>query len=450
MAERTWTDPTRHRQLEELDLVELCTGILRLSRNELYVNMHFLDVALSSLFFEADPSISLLGTDGFSLKYHPEQLCRLYKRGRIWVNRAYLHSVLHCVFCHLDNRGRRARAYWDLACDIAMESIIDGMNDSSVHVPPSPYRRDIYLRLRQKMQVLTAEGIYKALQEMELDERQYERMAAEFRTDSHELWYEEDAKKQSIPRQSRWNDNREKMQTEMEAMAQEQSDSEKDSFLDQVQVSNRERYDYREFLRKFAVLKEEMQVDEDSFDYIYYTYGMEHYGNMPLIEPLESKEVFRVEDFVIVIDTSMSCSGELVRRFLEETYDVLSQSESYFKKVNIRILQCDDQVRSDIHITGQKEMERYMENLTLKGMGGTDFRPAFEYVESLRRQGAFTKLRGLLYFTDGKGIYPVAAPPYDVAFVFVKDQYEDVSVPSWAMKLILGEEDLEGGFFGNA
>ena len=31
----------------------------------------------------------------------------------------------------------------------------------------------------------------------------------------------------------------------------------------------------------------------------------------------------RIEQFVIVIDTSMSCSGELVQWFLEETYDVL-------------------------------------------------------------------------------------------------------------------------------
>ena len=42
-------NPTRQRQLEELDQVELCTRILYQARNELYVNMHFLDVSLSSL-----------------------------------------------------------------------------------------------------------------------------------------------------------------------------------------------------------------------------------------------------------------------------------------------------------------------------------------------------------------------------------------------------------------
>ena len=47
-----------------------------------------------------------------------------------------------------------------------------------------------------------------------------------------------------------------------------------------------------------------------------------------------------------------------------------------------------------------------MENLTLYGEGGTDFRPAFSYVDQLIRDGEFEHLRGLLYFTDGYGIYP--------------------------------------------
>ena len=83
---------------------------------------------------------------------------------------------------------------------------------------------------------------------------------------------------------------------------------------------------------------------------------MQLYGNMPLIEPLETKEVRRIEDFVVVIDTSMSCSGELVKKFLEETYGVLAQSESFFKKVNIHILQCDDKVRQDVKIESEEDL----------------------------------------------------------------------------------------------
>ena len=135
-------------------------------------------------------------------------------------------------------------------------------------------------------------------------------------------------------------------------------------------------------------------MDDDSFDYNFYTYGLRLYGNMPLIEPLESKEVKKIEEFVIVIDTSMSCSGELVRKFLEETYGVLSESESFFTKINVHIIQCDEKVHTDKKITSQKEMKDYMEHLELYGDGGTDFRPAFEWVDKLLEQHEFHNLKG--------------------------------------------------------
>ena len=182
----------------------------------------------------------------------------------------------------------------------------------------------------------------------------------------------------------------------------------------------------------------------DTFDYIFYNYGMQLYGNMPLIEPLETKEVNRIQDFVIVIDTSMSCKGELVQKFLEETYSVLQESQSFFRKMQIHILQCDEQVRQDRKITSQEELKEYMEHVELTGQGGTDFRPPFAYVEELRARGEFTRLRGLLYFTDGYGIFPAKKPDYETAFIFMKEDYQDVDVPPWAIKLILEPEDLSG------
>ena len=435
-------DPTRHRQLEELNQVELCTRILRNARNELYLNMRFLDLSLSSLGFEADPECRGVGTDGYLIYYHPEYLCDLYRRGRILVNRSYLHMVFHCLFCHMDTRRNREEEIWNLSCDIAVESMLDEMYIRCIHLPESPYRRELYGRLRKSLKVLNAEGIYHALQEMKLSDKRYNRMKSEFYVDDHRYWQVEGQPPQtSVVRQNQWSNNREKMQTEMETMGN-QEDEESKSLLEQVQVENRERYDYRRFLRKFSVLREEIQVDEDSFDYVFYTYGLSLYGNMPLIEPLESREIYRIEDFVIAIDTSMSCSGELVRRFLEETYDVLCESESYFKKINLHIIQCDEQVRMDKLITSREEMDQYMEDFTIVGQGGTDFRPVFEYVNRLLAAGTFHKLRGLLYFTDGEGIYPVKRPVYDTAFVFVEDQYTDISVPAWAIKLILEPEQI--------
>ena len=45
-------------------LSELGTKILVTTRNELYIHMRFLDVALSSFAYVIDPSVNGVGTDG--------------------------------------------------------------------------------------------------------------------------------------------------------------------------------------------------------------------------------------------------------------------------------------------------------------------------------------------------------------------------------------------------
>ena len=430
------------KQTAEERLVQIGSSILNASRNELYMNMRFLDVALSSLEYEADPSLDTVGTDGYRIRYNPYYLMDLYRKNRVFVNRAYLHMVLHCVFRHLMKRENREPTYWNLACDIAIESIIDSLYHRSIRIPKSYIRQEYYKRLNKSLKVLTAEGIYKNFMEDLLTERELRILQKEFTVDDHCFWPTPDQQNQPQMQMlnDKWKDISEKTQTNMETFARDAA-QDAEVLLQQVQVENRERYQYRDFLRKFAVLREEVRVDPDTFDSIFYTYGLQLYGNMPLIEPQEWKETQKIEEFVIVIDTSMSCSGELVRHFLEETYGVLSENESFFRKINIHVIQCDDQVQTDQKITCEEELKDYMENLTLKGEGGTDFRPAFIYVEELMREHVFSNLKGLLYFTDGKGIYPAKKPPYETAFVFMKEDYEDTQVPSWAMKLILEEED---------
>ena len=414
--------------------------ILMVSRNELYLKMRFMDVALSGYAFVMDVGLETIGTDGLAIYYHPQYLGGLFREDRILVNRIYLHMVLHGIFRHMLRRQGREERLYNLSCDIAVESIIDGMNYRCVLSSRSYIRRQMYADLKRQMKVLTAEKIYQFLDAQGLEEAELERLERDFCVDSHQYWPEDDKKKrQEIENQ--WQGISEQMETDMETFSKEAS-SESGSLVDQIRVENRQRMDYREFLRKFSVLKEEIGVDEDSFDYNFYSYGLRVYGNMPLIEPQEWKEVQKVEEFAVVIDTSMSCSGELVRKFLEETYGVLSENDSFFRKVNIHIIQCDDKVQEDKEITCEEDLKSYMEDLTLKGEGGTDFRPAFAYVERLVKEHAFSNLRGLLYFTDGQGTYPAKMPAFETAFVFLKEDYEDMEVPSWAVKLILEESDI--------
>ena len=420
--------------------IEAGKDILKLSRKELYMKMRFLDVALSSFEFVPDEEIDLAGTEGFYMYYNPRMLGGLYKQDRILVNRLYLHMVLHCIFRHLTRRRKRDSLYWNLACDIVVESMMDSMMHRCVRRSRSWLRRETYKKMQDRMKVLTAEKVYGVLIEEELNDRDLQKLIREFTVDDHRFWPDDDDEKKKNEIENKWKDQSDKMETDMETFSKEASEA-SGNLLENVKVENRSRFDYKQFLRKFSVLKEEVMIDEDSFDYIYYSYGLSMYGNMPLIEPQESKEVQKIEDFVIVIDTSMSCKGELVKKFLEETYSVLSEKNSFFHKVNIHMIQCDDEVREDKVVTSEEELKAYMDDLTLCGEGGTDFRPAFEYVDDLVRGHAFSRLKGLLYFTDGKGIYPKKMPAYETAFVFLKEDYEDVDVPPWAMKLILEEED---------
>lgn len=423
--------------------------ILAASRDELYLGMRFLDVALSSFVYQMDSEVHPFGTDGAMIYFHPRELGGLYRENRILVNRGYLHMVYHCLFRHMvkqisfaENERESVFFLWDLSCDIAIERLIDGNFHRSVRYSRSLLRRDTYGRLEQEAdgKVLNAERIFLLLRKWDLSEEKWQKLRQEFYVDDHRYWENKspDEKPPNPDLNQKWQEINEEMETDLETFSKEASERSGD-LLGQVRVENREHYDYREFLRKFSVYREELGVDVDTFDYTFYSYGLSLYGNMPLIEPQETKEVKKIEEFAVVIDTSMSCSGELVQKFLEVTYDVLGSSESFFKKVNVHIIQCDEEVQSDVKITCEEDLKAYMENLTLYGEGGTDFRPAFSYVDHLIRDGEFEHLRGLIYFTDGYGIYPEKMPGYQTAFVFAEEEAEERQVPPWAMKIVLDE-----------
>lgn len=81
--------------------------------------------------------------------------------------------------------------------------------------------------------------------------------------------------------------------------------------------------------------------------------------------------------------------------------------------------------------------------MKIKGLGGTDFRPVFRCVDEMIHNKEFINLKGLIYFTDGYGVFPERMPTYKTAFVFVEEGYEIPEVPVWAMKLVLTKEDME-------
>ena len=100
----------------------LAADVLDLARGRLLVNLRYMDVALT--FHDRKVYHGSFSTDGRVLYYDPAFVLRTYRESREMLTRTYLHLVLHCVFCHPFVGPDTDRRLWDLACDMAAESVI--------------------------------------------------------------------------------------------------------------------------------------------------------------------------------------------------------------------------------------------------------------------------------------------------------------------------------------
>ena len=441
---------------------KLSREILGFSKDKLLFNLRFLDAALSRLTPTPDPEhTASCATDGKVFLFDPQHIVTTFQVEEKMVTRTFLHVVFHCVFKHMFVNTLVNQELWNIACDIAVESAINDLNVDFLQTLRSGQQFQLIEGYKGEIKMLSAERIYRFLMDKKLPQKSIDTLKMLFTADDHFLWYLTDEQKgrMGIPGYSNeqgtgdststslydiindWTGIGESMQVDLETFAKQRG-TEAGLLTQNLREVNRERYDYTEFLKKFAVRGEVMRVNPDEFDYNYYTYGLNLYEDMPLIEPLEYKDVKAIREFAIAIDTSGSTSGELVQKFVQKTFNILKSSESFFTKINLHIIQCDAAIQEDRKITNQEEFDAYLKNMKIHGLGGTDFRPVFSYVNSLIDIGEFSNLKGLIYLTDGFGAFPSKKPDYDTAFVFVDDECNNYNVPPWAIKLILRSEEI--------
>lgn len=443
-----------------VEIIKVASEVLNFSRQRTLVNMRFLEPAIRML--TESPSKCMrnrsygMGTDGKNLYYNPEYVLRAYQKEKGFVSRMYLHLVVHGIFRHFFVNPQIEQRKWDLACDMATEYIIESWKLDFADISAGADEKRELDRIRKNVGLMNAEKIYGYLKKTK--ESEIDRLEKIFRRDDHSFWYLETKNRNDViqVKSGQVNQNREvmfsnqkleelwkqvakKIQVDLETFMRSRS-GETGDFLVNLKLANRKKQDYSAFLRKFTRLGEHMKINDEEFDYNFYTYGMQLYGNMPLVEPLEYKDVRVVKTFVTVIDTSGSVEEEKLRRFLEKTYQILKSGQKSEDRVNFHLIQCDALVQKDVKITSEKELEQVMEDLTLYGRGGTDFRPAFEYIEELRKNGELTNLNGMLYFTDGMGVYPRKKPEYPVAFIYDSEVLDKIpEVPVWAIRYLMDD-----------
>ena len=130
-----------------------------------------------------------------------------------------------------------------------------------------------------------------------------------------------------------------------------------------------------------------------------------------------------IDAIAIIIDTSASLLGETLALFWAEVREIAAE----LQPDSIYVLQVDAVLQD----AAQYPAGELPDSITIKGRGGTDFRPGFAW---LHEQGV--RPGCCLYLTDMDcDSYPEAAPPYPVAWVvWGGDRYRE----PWGERIDIG------------
>lgn len=109
-----------------------------------------------------------------------------------------------------------------------------------------------------------------------------------------------------------------------------------------------------------------------------------------------------VDCIVVAIDTSGSIDAEMINEFLTEVAGMIAA----YKIENLHVISIDDKLRTVNKFKSPRDLKSL--KVDIKGGGGTDFIPAFDYVEDELRK----KFTVLIYITDAMGTFPTPAPAY--------------------------------------
>jgi predicted metal-dependent peptidase len=403
---------------------------LAAARTRLILEKPFLGALVMHLPLKAaDPKwCKTTATDARNFYYNPEYIGRLTLEQTQFV---LAHEAMHCALSHFNRRNHRQKHRWDVACDYAVNMILD---DERMHGPDNALMNAAY-------RGLTAEEIYPVLHEDPPEEtqdmhlfdnepsegggegEQQEKEDAEQGKGQGEKTEQTEGEGGGEPEQQdsqgegnqQEQDNEARSESESQtpppptepdkldeqwksrlaaaAQAARQAGKLSQSMLRLVDTLLAPQLPWRALLARYM-----MNAARDDYSF-QRTSRREGDALMPR---LYSQSV----NVIVVLDTSGSVTRDELHEFLSEIDALKAQV-----RASVTLHACDDKL--DASGPWRYAMWESMAlPAEISGGGGTDFNPVFEWVA---REQLTPDL--LVYFTDAEGRFPEREPAYPVAWL---------------------------------
>ncbi len=364
---------------------------LAAARTRLILDKPFLGaLALRLPMVAADPKwCQTAYTDARKFYYNPAFIDALTVEQTQFV---LANQALHCALSHFARRQHRNRYRWDIACDHAVNPLLvkEGL------VPPPG------TLVLESFEGMTAEDIYPYIDENESDEPeeepQHEGGESEGEGEGGGGKGEGEAEGAPRPRpltQAEEESLSEQWQQRLAGAAQQAQQAGKLGGLLGRMIGElmQPKLPWRLLLARYMT-----QHARDDYSYMR---PSRREGEV-ILPSLRSAQA----DLVVVLDTSGSISEQEIGEFMSEVNAIKGQL-----RARITLHACDTALAEE----GPWLFEPWEEFRLpgkVKGGGGTDFRPVFEWVA---RQNRAPDL--LLYFTDAEGEFPKREPDFPVLWL---------------------------------
>lgn len=426
---------------------------IRFIQKDLAQEYRYLTPAFYYLTLIPNPGEKYMSTDSKYLFYNTEYVLGDFmgkqKEYRALKHR-YLHIITHCLAGHMKKKDETDRALFDSCADLYAALLMKKLTETPPAIPRD--YRELFSSLKKETE---SRSFFQFLwwcrkdRQRSLNMIQFGRI---LKSDSHDNWFEKNPMAEQMEREENgigtagkdWEYMREHL-SQMAGFTGAGSDrmwgNKKGDMQMQVTASGGENLSYERIIREICRISEVHDSDLE-FDPLWYSAGIEIYGNRPFIEPSECTEQQAVRDLVIAIDTSGSCE-DYASSFLGLTMHLLKEAGIW--KGMVWVVQCDTEIRN-VKVLDQPEETEQLEIQEMYGWGGTDFTPVFRLIRDKRETGEMDKPSALIYFSDGCGDFPDSEPDYKTIFVFPPEENTFGSndwIPEWVLKYKLAEDELK-------